>query len=141
MVRRPAGRCRINAIEPEAAQFQRIHEHIDRANRIALVNPIIEAFRQQRRLLAIRPLNETLHHFPRRFSNRIIAPMGFSHSLGQNRKYSLRADDVRSTPESGLKSDIRPCPKSARTGSRGIALALQTSVMREAVQLVVLSTL
>src|SRR5258705_3253702 len=34
----------------------------------------------------------------------------FSHSLGQNRKYSLRADDVRSTPESGLKSDIRPCP-------------------------------
>src|ERR1700730_1684069 len=64
MVRRPAGRCRINAIEPEVAQFQRIHEHIDRANRIALVNPIIEAFRQQRRLLAIRPLNETLHHFP-----------------------------------------------------------------------------
>ena len=33
--RRPAGRCRINAIEPEVAQFQRIHEHIDRANRIA----------------------------------------------------------------------------------------------------------
>src|SRR5258708_39785531 len=31
--------------------------------------------------------------------------------LGQNRKCSLRADDVRSTPESGLKSDIRPCPK------------------------------
>src|SRR5258705_1100599 len=34
-------------------------------------------------------------------------------ALGQNRKYSLRADDVRSTHESGLKSDIRPCPKSA----------------------------
>ena len=45
MVRRPAGRCRIDAIEPEVAQFQRIHEHIDRANRIALVDPIIEAFR------------------------------------------------------------------------------------------------
>ena len=38
----------------------------------------------------------------------------FSRSQGQNRKYSLRADDVRSTPESGLKSDIRPCPKSAK---------------------------
>jgi hypothetical protein len=61
---RPAGRCRINAIEPEVAQFQRIHEHIDRANGIALVDPIIEAFRQQGRLLAIRPSNETLHHFP-----------------------------------------------------------------------------
>jgi hypothetical protein len=35
---------------------------------------------------------------------------------GQNRKYSLRADDVRSTPESGLKSDIRPCPVRANTG-------------------------
>jgi len=44
MVRRPAGRCWINAIEPEAAQFQRITNKIDRANRIALVDPIIEAF-------------------------------------------------------------------------------------------------
>ena len=51
-------------IEPEVAEFQRIDEHIDRANRIALVDPIIKAFRQQRRLLAIRPLNETLHHSP-----------------------------------------------------------------------------
>src|ERR1035437_10250962 len=85
MVRRPAGRWRIDAIEPEVAEFQRIHEHIDRASRIALADPIIEALRQQRRLLAIRPLNETLHHFPRRFSKRIIASMGFSHSLGQKR--------------------------------------------------------
>src|SRR5258707_873527 len=45
MVRRPAGRSRIDAIEPEVAEFQRIDEHIDRANRIALVDPIIEAFR------------------------------------------------------------------------------------------------
>ena len=81
MVRRPAGRCRIDAIKPEVAEFQSIDEHIDRANRIALVDPIIEAFRQQRRLLAIRPLNETLHHFPRRFSKRIIAWEEFSHSL------------------------------------------------------------
>src|SRR6202022_3297244 len=64
MVRRPAGRCRIDAIEPEVTEFQRIHEHIDRANRIALADPIIEAFRQQRALLAIPPLNETLHPFP-----------------------------------------------------------------------------
>jgi hypothetical protein len=81
MVRRPASRGRINPIEPEVAEFQRIHEHINRANRIALVDPIIEAFRQQRGLLAIRPSNETPHHFPRRFSKRIIASTGFSHSL------------------------------------------------------------
>src|SRR5258705_10127182 len=39
----------------------------------------------------------------------------FMSELCQNRKYSLRADDVRSTPESGLKSDIAPSPKSARS--------------------------
>ena len=62
MIPGPAGRRRINGIKPEIAQFQRIDEHIDRANRIALVHPIIKAFRQQCRLLAIRPFNETLHH-------------------------------------------------------------------------------
>jgi hypothetical protein len=64
MIRRPTGRCRIDAVKPELAEFQRIDEHIDRANRIALADPIIKAFRQQRRLLAIRPLNKTLHHPP-----------------------------------------------------------------------------
>ena len=46
MISRPAGRCRCDAIEIQLAQFQRIDEHIDRPNRIALVNPIIKAFRQ-----------------------------------------------------------------------------------------------
>jgi len=54
MIPGSAGRCRIDAIEPEVAEFQCIDEHIDRAYRIALVHPIIKAFRQQRRLLAIR---------------------------------------------------------------------------------------
>jgi hypothetical protein len=50
------GRCWINGIEPEVSEFQYIHEHIDRAtNGIALIHPIIEAFRKQPRLLAIRP--------------------------------------------------------------------------------------
>src|SRR5471032_3120335 len=101
MVRRPAGRCRIDAIEPEVAEFQRIDEHIDRTNRIALADPIIEAFRKQRRLLAIRPLNETLHHFPRRFSSRIIASTGFSHSLGHSRpgRASSKSGHVRYAAE------------------------------------------
>ena len=46
-------------------ELQRIDEHIDRTYRIALVHPVIEVFRQQRRLLAIHPLNETLQHSPR----------------------------------------------------------------------------
>jgi hypothetical protein len=35
MIRGPAGRCRIDAIEPEVAELQRIDEHIDRAKRIS----------------------------------------------------------------------------------------------------------
>src|ERR1700738_216134 len=62
MIPGPAGRCRIDAIEPEVAKFQCIDEHIDRPNRVALVYSIIKAFRQQRCLLAIHPSNETLHH-------------------------------------------------------------------------------
>jgi hypothetical protein len=41
----------------------------------------------------------------------------FSHSLGQKAKYSLRADVFRFAPESGLKPDIAPCPKSANNGT------------------------
>ena len=81
MIRRPAGRCRIDPFKTEIAQIQCLNEHIDGTNGIALIDPIIEAFRKQRRLLAIRTLNETLHLFPRRFSRRIIASTGFSHSL------------------------------------------------------------
>jgi hypothetical protein len=58
-------RCRIDAIEPEVAEFQRIDENIDRANSIALTDPIIKAFRQKRRLLAIRPLERNPSSAPR----------------------------------------------------------------------------
>ena len=65
MVGRPAGLGRIDAREPQIAEVERIHEHIDRANRIALVDEVIEAFGQQRRLLPIHPLHEARHQFPR----------------------------------------------------------------------------
>src|SRR6267143_5383935 len=76
MIRGPASRCRVDAIEPEVAEFQRIDEHIDRANSIALAHPIIKAFRQQRRLLASPPLNKTPQHPPPRDSaTETIAPI------------------------------------------------------------------
>ena len=81
MIRGPAGRRRVDAIETQVAQLQRIDEYIDRSNRIALVDPIIQAFRQQRRLLAIHPLNETPHHFPRDSAGKSYHRQGFSHSL------------------------------------------------------------
>src|SRR6476660_10337520 len=123
MIRRPAGRCRIDAIEPEVAKFQRIDEHIDRAYRIALVDPIIKAFRQQRRLLAIRPLNKTLHQSP--------AIQQGNHSIdevftqpGSSTDLTAPKFDFRSSPESGLKSDIGPCP--FRANRRQVSVSSRT---------------
>ncbi|HRD79085.1 MAG TPA: hypothetical protein PK264_24660, partial [Hyphomicrobiaceae bacterium] len=45
-------------------EVQSIEERVDGANRIALVDPIIEAFRQQRRLPALGPFHEPLHDPP-----------------------------------------------------------------------------
>ena len=61
MIPGPARHFRHNAFEPELAQIKRIDERIDRANRIALINPFIEAFGQQSRLPAIRANQKALH--------------------------------------------------------------------------------
>ena len=73
MISRAAGVGRIDAGEAKIAQIQHLDERIDHANSIAVVDPVVEAFRQQRRLPPIRPRNKPRHHGPRRFSRRIIA--------------------------------------------------------------------
>ena len=61
MIGGPARYFRRHAFEPEFGQIERIDVRVQRANRIALIDPIIEAFGQQSRLSAIRPNHETLH--------------------------------------------------------------------------------
>src|SRR5262249_6982756 len=84
MIGRPPRRRRFDPVKAQLSNIQCIDEGIDHANRIALVNPVIEAFRQQRRLRPIRPCNEALHQFPRRIIRRILAAPAFSHSQGQS---------------------------------------------------------
>jgi hypothetical protein len=50
MIGRAAGIGRIDAGEAKIPQVQYLDERIDHANRIAVVDPGVEAFRQQRRL-------------------------------------------------------------------------------------------
>jgi hypothetical protein len=64
MVGRSPGRRRLHAVKAQIRQIQRIDERIDDANRITLIDEIIEAFRQQRPLPAICPRNEALHRSP-----------------------------------------------------------------------------
>ena len=46
VVRRPTSCCWLNPLEAHLGQIERIDKHIDHANRVALVNEIIEAFGQ-----------------------------------------------------------------------------------------------
>ena len=64
VVGRPACRCRLDAFEAEIGQIERVDKAIHHTNAIALLDPLIEAFRQQRRLSAIGTLNEPLHELP-----------------------------------------------------------------------------
>ena len=86
MVGRSASVGRIDAREPQIAKIQRVDENIDRANWIALVDEVIEAFGQQRRLPPIHPLHEARHQFPRQFSKGIITRNAFLHGLGHSRR-------------------------------------------------------
>jgi len=86
MIRGPTSCRRIDTIKAQLAKIERIDERIDRANRIALVDKIIEAFRQQRRLSPISPFNEPLHRLPPQIARRIITATAFLRSQGHSRR-------------------------------------------------------
>ena len=77
MVTGPASIGGSNSRKAEISQVEGIDKGIDDANGIALVCPILQAFRQQRRLSAIDALDEPRHARLRRFTSRIIAETGF----------------------------------------------------------------
>src|SRR5262249_29409329 len=66
MVRRPAGRLRIDPVEPKLAEIEFFDKNVDHPNRIVLVNPVFKALGKKRALPSIRPLNEALHTILRR---------------------------------------------------------------------------
>jgi hypothetical protein len=65
VIGRPARRLRLNPGKAEFSKIERGNERVDHPNRIILVNPIIEALGQKRRLTPIRSLDKALHRFPR----------------------------------------------------------------------------
>src|SRR6478736_9878786 len=83
MKRRPAGRSRLDTFEPKVREIPRVDERVDGSNGVLLVDPVVQALRQKRRLTAIWPFNEPLHEHPRRIIKGIIERSAFSHSQGQ----------------------------------------------------------
>jgi hypothetical protein len=66
MIRRPPGLLGHDPVEVQLPEVERVDKGIDHAHRIAFIHPVIQAVRQQRRLIAISPLNEPLHTRPRK---------------------------------------------------------------------------
>jgi hypothetical protein len=61
MIRGSPCRLRIDPAEIECTEIKLLDKHVNYANRVVLVDPIIQAFGKQRRLPAIYPLDEALH--------------------------------------------------------------------------------
>jgi len=90
----PPGVGRIDAGKAQILEIEPVDKGIDETNRIALIDPIIEAFWQQCRLRPIRSFDKSRHPDPRRFSKGIIALLDsvrdFSHSQGQYGRSPIR---------------------------------------------------
>jgi hypothetical protein len=61
MIRGSPSRLRIDPAKIERTEIKLIDKHVNHTNWVVLVDPIIQAFGKQRRLPAIRPLDEALH--------------------------------------------------------------------------------
>ena len=64
MIRRPAGCLGIDPAKPKLGQIEFLDKDVNHPNRIVLADPVFQAFRKQRALPAIRPLNKALHPIP-----------------------------------------------------------------------------
>ena len=85
----------LRQLEAQLVEIKLLDERIDDANRIAILDPLIEAFRQQRQLPPIDPFDEPCHSDPRRFSRGIIAASDFSHDQGHEYACRPRRRDAR----------------------------------------------
>jgi hypothetical protein len=70
MVGGPASRCRLNTFKTKFGEIEQINERVDHANAIALVDPIIKAFRHQRRCPRAAPATKRFMIYPRQIASR-----------------------------------------------------------------------
>src|SRR6516164_1875576 len=86
MIRGSPCRLRIDPAEIERTEIKRVDKHVNHPNRVVLVDPIIQAFGKQRRLPAIRPLDEALHRdLPPKIASQSYHRGLFLHSLDPKR--------------------------------------------------------
>src|SRR5262249_51130591 len=92
-------------LEPKLAEVKLVDKDVDDSNRIVLMNPVFQAFRKQRALPSIRPLNKPLHTILPQLRESYDANhsgAAFSHSQGHQRP-STRLEALSALP---LKADL-----------------------------------
>jgi len=106
MIRRPPGCLRSYPVKSQLAQVEFLDKYLDHPNRIALANPVFQAFRKQCALPAIRALNEALHRIPPQIAQESYRENQMRHCVfTQARSQADMARlvcEVCFTPESGL---------------------------------------
>jgi hypothetical protein len=104
VVGRAARRGRLDAFEAEIGQIERVDNAINHTNGIALLDLLIEAFRQQRRLSAIGTLNEALAEPPSANRQAIYSRQLVSRSQGHLRRFDSGpvTSDLPSSPDISL---------------------------------------
>ena len=106
MIRRPASCLGSNPIKPQLAEIEFVHKDIDHPNGIVLVDPVLQVFRKQRTLSAIRPLNEALHPIPRSRAPESLLKNHTKHRVFTQPGSIGDLPDVRAMSALPLKADI-----------------------------------
>jgi hypothetical protein len=64
VIARPPRRRRLDALEAQSLQVQRVDEHLDRPHRVLVRHPGVQVLRKQDALTPILTLDEALHRQP-----------------------------------------------------------------------------
>src|ERR1700731_2913908 len=88
MIGRSPCRLRLNAAKAQLGQIKLIDEDIDRPDRIILRQIVFQPLGKQSALTAVIANDKARHRILRPNRRRIISLTVFSHSLGQERKWS-----------------------------------------------------
>src|SRR5450631_869503 len=126
MIRRPPGRLWIDPAEPKLGQIEFVGKDVDYPNRIVLADPVVQAFRKKRALLAISSFNEPLHPNPRSHHERIIPSGAFSHSQGHSLRSTVPETDPLS-PDCYRIAAMRPSMSAVWSDCRAVPLAVWTA--------------
>src|SRR6202166_3217107 len=108
----PSRRLRLYAAKAQLGQIKLIDKDIDRSNWIVLAQIVIQPLWKQSALTAVIANDKARHRILPPNRRRIISLKVFSHSLGQNAKYSPRVDVFRFASKlrrSSMRSALRIC--------------------------------